>query len=48
MGARLAESFRFGLLVGIFMVCAAKGDQHVTLNIGWELALAIAADRLFG
>ena len=47
-GSGVAEGFRFGLLIGIFMVCAMVGDEYVTLNIGRELALAMAAGRLFG
>jgi len=47
-GSGVAEGFRFGLLIGLFMVCAMVGDEYVTLNIGRELALAMAAGRLFG
>jgi hypothetical protein len=47
-GHGLGEGFRFGVLVGLFMVCAVVGDEYVTLNIGRELAVAMAAGRLFG
>lgn len=47
-GGGLVEGARFGLLVGIFMVCAVVGDEYVTLNIGRELALAMAAGKLVG
>ena len=45
-GTGLLEGSRFGLLVGIFVVCAFVGDEYVTLNIGRKLALAMAAGRL--
>ena len=47
-GAGAAEGFRFGLLVGIFFACAVVGDEYVTLNIGRELAIAMALGRLTG
>jgi hypothetical protein len=47
-GSGLAEGARFGLLVGLFTVGAVVGDEYVTLNIGRELALAMAAGRLLG
>jgi hypothetical protein len=47
-GAGLAEGTRFGFLVGLFTVFAVVGDEYVTLNIGRELALAMAVGRLFG
>jgi hypothetical protein len=46
-GRGLVEGTRFGVLVGIFVVCAFVGDEYVTLNIGWKLAVAMAAGRLF-
>jgi hypothetical protein len=42
------EGFRFGVLVGIFFACSVVGDEYVTLNIGRELAIAMALGRLFG
>lgn len=45
-GSGLAEGARFGLLVGVFVVCAVVADEYVTLNIGRRLALAMAAGRL--
>jgi hypothetical protein len=45
-GSGVAGGFRFGLLVGIFVVCAVVADEYVTLNIGRGLALAMAAGRL--
>ncbi len=45
-GSGLKEGLRFGLLVGLFMVCAVVGDEYVTLNIGRGLATAMAAGRL--
>ena len=45
-GAR--EGFRFGLLIGIFFACSVVGDEYVTLNIGRELAVAMAVGRVFG
>ena len=47
-GSGLAEGARFGLLVGIFMALAVVGDEYVTLNIGRELALAMAAGKIIG
>jgi hypothetical protein len=47
-GAGAAEGFRFGLLIGIFFACAVVGDEYVTLNIGRELAIAMALGRIFG
>jgi hypothetical protein len=47
-GSGLAEGFRFGLLVGLFVVFAVVADEYVTLNIGHQLALVMAAGRLFG
>src|SRR6266849_5337657 len=45
-GSGLAEGARFGLLVGLFVVCAVVADEYVTLNIGRRLALAMAVGRL--
>ncbi len=45
-GSGLAEGARFGLLVGLFIVCAVVADEYVTLNIGRRLALAMAVGRL--
>lgn len=42
------EGFRFGVLVGVFFACSVVGDEYVTLNIGRELAIAMALGRLFG
>src|SRR5262249_35664310 len=44
-GSALGEGFRFGLLVGIFVVCTHVVDTFVTMNIGARLAtqLAVAA-----
>ncbi|HJX84735.1 MAG TPA: hypothetical protein VJ723_10360 [Candidatus Angelobacter sp.] len=47
-GPGIAEGFRFGLLIGVFIVCAVVADEYVTLNIGHQLALVMAAGRLFG
>jgi hypothetical protein len=45
-GSGVVEGARFGLLVGLFVVCAFVGDEYVRLNIGGKLALAMAAGRL--
>jgi hypothetical protein len=45
-GTGIVEGARLGVLVGIFMVCAVVGDEYVTLNIGRNLALVMAAGRL--
>lgn len=47
-GAGIVEGARFGFLVGLFVVFAVVGDEYVTLNIGRELALAMAFGRLIG
>jgi hypothetical protein len=47
-GSGAAEGARFGLLVGLFVVFAVVGDEYVTLNIGKDLAVAMALGRLFG
>lgn len=44
----VVEGARFGALIGIFTVCAFVADEYVTLNIGRELALAMAIGRLVG
>jgi hypothetical protein len=44
----IREGFRFGVLVGIFFACAVVGDEYVTLNIGRELAVAMAIGRVVG
>jgi hypothetical protein len=46
-GTGVVEGARFGVMVGIFMVCAVVGDEYVTLNIGRTLAVVMAAGRLF-
>ena len=45
-GSGAAESARFGVLVGIFVVCTFVGANYVTLNIGRKLALELAASAL--
>jgi hypothetical protein len=47
-GAGWAEGFRFGLLIGIFYTSSVVGDEYVTLNIGRELAIAMALGRMSG
>jgi hypothetical protein len=47
-GSGIVEGARFGFLVKFFAVCAVVGDEYVTLNIGRELALAMAVGRLVG
>src|SRR6516164_928270 len=42
-GSGFAEGIRFGVLVGVFVVCTFVGPNYVTLNIGWKLALELAA-----
>jgi len=42
-GSGVAEGARFGVLVGIFVVCTFVAANYVTLNIGGRLALEIAA-----
>ena len=41
-GSGLAEGARFGVLVGVFSVCAFVVHNHVNLNIGWRLTLGQA------
>ena len=38
-GAGTAEGARFGVLIGIFVVCASVLHNYVNLNIGLKLAL---------
>jgi len=45
-GSGAAEGARFGVLVGIFVVCTFVGPNYVTLNIGKKLALELAASAL--
>lgn len=45
-GSRAAEGARFGLLMGIFVVCTFVGHNCVTLNIDGKLALEPAASTL--
>jgi hypothetical protein len=45
-GSGLLEGARFGLLVGIFVVCTFVGVNYVTLNIGRKLAVELAASAL--
>jgi hypothetical protein len=40
-GSGAAEGFRFGVLVGIFVLCTVVGANYVTLNIGRKLALEL-------
>ena len=42
-GSGFSEGLRFGLLVGVFVVCTFVGPNYVTLNIGRKLALELAA-----
>jgi len=42
-GSGLAEGARFGVLIGIFVVCACVLHNYVNLNIGLKLALGQAA-----
>jgi hypothetical protein len=44
-GSGAAEGARFGLLVGIFVVCTFVGPNFVILNIGKKLALELAASN---
>ena len=41
-GSGIAEGLSFGLLVGMFVVCAFTSTNFVTLNIGGTLALKLA------
>ncbi len=41
-GSGLAEGARFGVLIGIFVVCAFVLHNYVNLNIGLKLALGQA------
>jgi hypothetical protein len=42
-GSGMAEGLRFGVLVGVLVVCTVVGPNYVTLNIGRNLALELAA-----
>jgi len=42
-GSGLAEGARFGVLIGVFVVCAFVLHNYVNLNIGLKLALGQAA-----
>ena len=42
-GSGTAEGLRFGVLIGIFVVCASVLHNYVNLNIGLKLALGQAA-----
>ena len=42
-GSGVAEGARFGVLIGIFVVCAFVLHNYVNLNIGLRLALGQAA-----
>ena len=42
-GSAAAEGARFGVLIGIFVVCAFVLHNYVNLNIGLKLALGQAA-----
>jgi hypothetical protein len=42
-GSGIAEGARFGVLIGIFVVCAFVLHNYVNLNIGLKLALGQAA-----
>lgn len=46
-GSGIAESARFGVLVGIFVVCAAVLHNYANLNIGLKLALGQAVAYFF-
>ena len=45
-GSGAVEGFRFGVLVGIFVLCTVVGANYVTLNIGRKLALELGASTL--
>jgi hypothetical protein len=45
-GPVLAEGARFGVLVGVFVVCTHVVDNLVTLNIGRRLSLELAVASL--
>ena len=42
-GSGVAEGARFGVLIGVFTVCAFVVHNHVNLNIGLKLTLEQAA-----
>jgi hypothetical protein len=41
-----AEGARFGVLIGIFVMCTFVGPNYVTLNIGRKLAVELAVSAL--
>jgi hypothetical protein len=45
-GLGLAESLRFGLLIGIFVMCAHVGHNYAVFNIGGKLAVELAISAL--
>jgi hypothetical protein len=45
-GSGITEGARFGILIGIFAVCAFVLDNYVNLNIGLKLALGQAVAYL--
>jgi hypothetical protein len=45
-GSGAAEGFRFGLLIGVFVMCAVVGHNFVVMNIGRKLALELAVSVL--
>ena len=46
-GSGIAEGLSFGLLVGMFVVCAFITTNFVTLKIGGTLALKLAVSAFF-
>jgi hypothetical protein len=46
-GSGLKEGARFGVLIGIFVVCASVLHNYVNLNIGLRLALGQAVAYFF-
>ncbi len=45
-GSGIAGGARFGVLVGIFVMCTFVGPNYVTLNIGRKLAIELAVSAL--
>ncbi|HYL91866.1 MAG TPA: hypothetical protein VEW69_01785 [Alphaproteobacteria bacterium] len=45
-GLGFTQSVQFGLMVGIFVMCAFVGANYVILNIGGRLALELAVSAL--
>ena len=45
-GGSVADSARFGALIGLFVVCTSVGPNYVTLKIGGKLAAEIALNAL--